>query len=377
VRARVAIIGAGVGGLVAAAALRSRGFEIAVFEQAPRLRQQGSGLGLWTNAASALHELGIANILDGIAEPVQRLVFLSAQGERLNEIRLDRIARRFSAPSVNVHRSELLSAVAGEVREEAITFGARCVGFEQDARGVTVRFDDGDEHRTDLLVSADGAGSAIRRAIHGEDEKETRCWSGWQGVASPGPVELPELAGLFVLNGHALAGLYQLTQGRVHWFLDDPASRLTSERAPAPEVLLERVKGWPPVVRDAVASTPPGSIWYNEVRDLLPYRPWGGGRVTLLGDAAHPMLPTLGQGACQATGDAAALVRHLGSDTDVEAALRAYERRRERRVGPFVYGSRRSATARSIVPARTRDVLLRAAPPRLLSFLFGRIICPK
>ncbi|MDQ3284925.1 MAG: FAD-dependent monooxygenase, partial [Actinomycetota bacterium] len=188
-RARVAIVGAGVGGLVAAAALRSRGFEVVVFEQAPRLRQQGSGLGLWTNAVAALHELGIANILDGIAEPVQRLVFLSAQGERLNEIRLDRIARRFSAPSVNVHRSELLSAVAGEVREEAITFGARCVGFEQDARGVTVRFDDGDEHRTDLLVSADGAGSAIRRAIHGEDEKETRCWSGWQAVASPGPVE--------------------------------------------------------------------------------------------------------------------------------------------------------------------------------------------
>ena len=79
----------------------------------------------------------------------------------------------------------------------------------------------------------------------------------------------------------------------------------------------------------------------------------------MLGDAAHPMLPTLGQGACQAIEDAAALVRHLGSDNEVEAALRAYERRRERRVAPFVYGSRR------------------AAPPRLLSFLFGRIIRPK
>ena len=82
----------------------------------------------------------------------------------------------------------------------------------------------------------------------------------------------------------------------------------------------------------------------------------------MLGDAAHPMLPTLGQGACQAIEDAAALVRHLDSDTDVETALRAYERRRERRVAPFVYGSRRSATARSIVSARTRDVLLRTTP---------------
>ena len=375
-RARVAIVGAGVGGLVAAAALRSRGFEVAVFEQAPRLRQQGSGLGLWTNAVAALHELGITNILDGIAEPVQRLVFLSAEGERLNEIRLDRIARRFSAPSANVHRSELLSAVAGEVGEEAITFGARCVGFEQDAQGVTVRFDDGGEHRTDLLVSADGVGSAIRRALHGEDGKETRCWSGWQGVASPGPAELPKWAGLFVLNGQALAGLYQLTNARVHWFLDDPAPRRTPRNVAVLEVLLERLRGWPPVVRDAVASTSPDSISYNEVRDLLPYRPWGEGRVTLLGDAAHPMLPTLGQGACQAIEDAAALVRCLDSEADVETALRSYERQRLRRVVAFFRASRLSWDLRSRAPASPRDALVRVAPSPLLSFLFGRTIRP-
>jgi 2-polyprenyl-6-methoxyphenol hydroxylase-like FAD-dependent oxidoreductase len=83
-RTRVAIVCAGVGGLVAAAALRSRGFEVVGFEQAPQLRQQGTGLGLWTNAVAALRELGLADILDSIAEPVQRLVFLSGEGERLN-----------------------------------------------------------------------------------------------------------------------------------------------------------------------------------------------------------------------------------------------------------------------------------------------------
>lgn len=375
-RARAAIVGAGVGGLVAAAALRRRGFEVVVFEQASRLRQQGTGLGLWTNAVAALRELGLGDLLEGIAEPVQRLVFLSAEGERLNEIRLDRITRRFSAPSVNVQRSELLSAVAREVGEEIITFGVHCVGFEQDAEGIAVRFVGGGEYRADLLVAADGAGSAIRHAIHGEDGKETRRWSGWQGVASPGPAGLPERAGLFVLNGQALAGLYQLTDDRIHWFLDDPAPRRTSENGPALEVLQERVRGGPPVVRDAVASTPPDSILYNEVRDLLPYRPWGEGRVTLLGDAAHPMLPTLGQGACQAIEDAAALVRCLDSGDDVETALRSYERRRSRRVAAFVRASRRSWDLRSRAPAGPRDALLRATPSRLLSFLFGRTIRP-
>lgn len=375
-RARVAIVGAGVGGLVAAAALRRRGFEVVTFEQAPQLRQQGTGLGLWTNAVAALHELGLGDILDGIAEPVQRLVFLSGEGERLNEIRLDRIARRFSAASVNVQRSELLSVLAREVGEEIITFGARCTGFEQDAEGVAVRLVDGREHRVDLLVAADGAGSAIRRAIHGEDGKETRRWSGWQGVASPGPAGLTERAGLFVLNGQALAGLYQLTNDQVHWFLDDPAPRRTLGNTPALDVLQERVKGWPPVVRSAIASTPPDSILHNEVRDLLPYRPWGEGRVTLLGDAAHPMLPTLGQGACQAIEDAAALVRCLDSDADVEAALRTYERQRSRRVAAFVRASRRSWDLRSRAPAGPRDALVQAAPSNLLSFLFGRTIRP-
>ena len=375
-RERVAIVGAGVGGLVAAAVLRRRGFEVAVFERAPRLRQQGTGLGLWTNAVAALHELGLGDLLDGIAEPVERLVFLSAEGEQLNEIRLDRIARRFSAPSVNVHRSELLSALARCVGEGTITFGARCTGFEQDPDGVTVRFADRSEYRADLLVAADGAGSEIRRAIHGEDGKETRRWTGWQGVASPRLAELPERAGFFVLKGQALAGLYQLTDDRVHWFLDAPASRQALEDASAVEVLQERVRGWPQVVRDAVASTPPDSILYDEVRDLLPYRRWGEGRVTLLGDAAHPMLPTLGQGACQAIEDATALVRCLDSEANVEAALRSYERRRSRRVAAFVRASRRSWDLRSRAPVGPRDALVRVAPSRLLSSLFGRTIRP-
>lgn len=373
---RVAIVGAGVGGLVTAAALRSRGFEVEIFERAPRLRQQGTGLGLWTNAVVALRELGLESLLSGIAEPVERLVFVSAEGDQLNEIRLDRIARRFSAPNVNVHRGELLKALAEAVSSETIAFGKRCVGFEQDADGVSVRFADGTESRADLLVAADGAGSAIRRAIHGEEDgRGTRRWSGWQGVASP--AWLPERAGLFVLSGPGLAGFYQLPGDRVHWFMDDPALPRFAADAPVAEALAERVEGWPPMVREAVAATPPGSMVHNEIHDLLPYRRWGADRVTLLGDAAHPMLPTLGQGACQAIEDAVALVRCLESETgNAEAALRTYEHRRSRRAAAFVRASRRSSDLRQRAPASLRDALVRAAPARLLSSLFARNIRP-
>ena len=371
---RVAVVGAGVGGLTVAAALQGRGVDVTVFEQASELREQGTGLTLWTNAVAALREMGLAQPLNGIAEPVERMVFLSSSGECLNEAQLERGTGRLSEPTVNVHRGELLRVLAGLLDEDAIVFGARYAGFEQDGSGITVRFADGTEHRADLLVAADGAGSQVRRAIHGEeDRRRGRRWSGWQGVAPSRPAGLPVRAVCAVLSGRAVAGLYPLADGRVHWFLDDHAPRGTKTVG----TLLARLGNWPPVVREAIAATTPESVSYNEVRDRRPLRGrWGVGRVTLLGDAAHPMLPTLGQGACQAIEDAATLVRCLGAEAGVEAALRDYEWLRSRRAASFVRASCRAAAARSGAPERLRDALLGKMPPPLLSSLFRRCIRP-
>jgi 2-polyprenyl-6-methoxyphenol hydroxylase-like FAD-dependent oxidoreductase len=375
---RVAVVGAGVGGLTVAAALRRRGLDVSVFEQAPGLREQGTGLGLWTNAVAAFRELGLEGLLEGIVEPIEHMRFLSARGEQLTEIGLERTARRFRASSVNVHRGELLGALAAAVGDGVIEFDARCVGFEQDAGGVTARFADGSERRADLLVGADGSGSTIRRLVRGEDDPGgTRSWSGWQGVAPQRPAGFPERTGLFVLSP-VFMGIYLLTDGRVHWFLDDPAPPAPSARAvpEAKELPTSILEGLPSMAREVVAATPSGLLVYDQVRDLTPFKRWGTGRATLLGDAAHPMLPTLGQGACQAIEDAAALIRHIYLGTDVEAALRAYEHRRSRKTAVLVRSSRHSAAARRALPAGLRDALIRATPSRLLSFLFGRLIRP-
>lgn len=254
----MAVVGAGVGGLTVAAALRCRGFDVSVFERAPRLREQGTGLGLWTNAVAALRELGLISLLDGIAEPIERMGFLSGRGERLAEIRLERTVRRFGASNVNLHRGELLGTLADAVGDDAIEFDARCVGFEQDVDGVTARFADGTERRADLLIGADGAGSTLRRLIRGKDDLSgARSWSGWQqGVAPRRPDGFPERTGLFVLPP-VFMGLYLLTVDRVHWFLDDPAPSEPPAFAPeAKELPASVVKGLPPVAREAVAATP-------------------------------------------------------------------------------------------------------------------------
>lgn len=398
---KVAIAGAGVGGLTLAAALEGRGFEVTVYEQSPGLRQQGSGLSLYTNAVSALRGLGLWGVVEGIAEPVERMLALSAGGRVLTELDVGHASRRFSAPNVNVHRGELLAALGDAVSGGTIAFGARCVGFDQDEGGVRLRFADGAEARADLLVAADGAGSAVRSAVHAtkgtaSSERATgdreRRWSGWQGVAPSRPGGVPEDACAFVLNGRAVAGLLPLRGGRLHWFVDDPRSRrhvqnvqgLTQDEQvyDALEEMTGALEAWPPLVRDTVAKTPPGSVSYDTIRDRLPPQPpqqWGEGRVTLLGDAAHPMLPTLGQGACQSIEDAVALVKRLEvskTDGNIEVALREYERVRSKRAAAFVRASRSSSDFRSRMPPALRDAVIRAAPRRLLSYSFARSISP-
>lgn len=390
---KVAIVGAGVGGLTLATALELQGFEVAVYEQAPGLRQQGSGLSLYTNAVAALRDLDLWDVVENISEPVERMLAVSSRGRLLTEVDMERIARRFSAPNVNVHRGELLAALCGAVGEATITFGFRCIGFGRDGDKVRLRFDDGTEVLADVLVGADGAGSSLRTAIHGEGAaggsrgtsgEGGRSWAGWQGVASPRPAGVRGDACTFVLGGRAVAGLLPLSGGRLHWFVDDHRDPRNPERvsedapghSPAHEAL-ERVIGtWPPVVGEAVARTPPESISYDTIRDRIPPRQWGEGRVTLLGDAAHPMLPTLGQGACQSIEDAAALVECLGTGGEVESSLREYERRRSSRAAAFVRASRSSSDFRSRTPPAVRDAVMRAVPRRLLSYSFGRTISP-
>lgn len=377
--ARVGVVGAGIGGLTLAAALKNRGFEVEVFEQAPELRQQGSGLSLYTNAVAVLHDIGLEEVLEGIAEPVERMLALSARGSVLTELDTGSTSQRFSAPNVNVHRGELLAALSGTVGEENITFGSQCVGFERDTDGVRLSFADGTESPADLLVAADGAGSVVRNSIHGEKAGEgARHWAGWQGIASSRPAGVPEQACVFVLSGHSVAGLLPLTEGRLHWFIDDPAAKKPaadeSGNNQASELLEKLAEDWPPVVREAVSATLPDSVTYDRVRDRIPTQQWGEGRVTLLGDAAHPMLPTLGQGACQSIEDAAVLVRCLGAETD--AALREYERVRSKRATAFVRASRRSSDFRSRMPPALRDAVMRAVPRRLLSYAFNHSISP-
>ena len=156
------VIGGGIGGLAAAVALRKVGMAVTVFERAPEICEVGAGLSLWSNAVTALRRLGLESRITELGSPVARMQVVTASGQVLSEITIEELSRKAGAPSLCVHRADLLRTFAEALELSVIRTNATCVGFEQHSDVVTARFADGQSESGDLLLGAGGIQSAIR-----------------------------------------------------------------------------------------------------------------------------------------------------------------------------------------------------------------------
>jgi 2-polyprenyl-6-methoxyphenol hydroxylase-like FAD-dependent oxidoreductase len=342
-RARTIIVGAGIGGLTAAIALRQAGADPLVVERAPSLEalQLGAGLHLWTNALQALRQLGLAEQVAAIGTPMRTQRYLDWRGRSLGTLDVEGISHRLGAPTVGVSRPQFHRVLADALDGTQVRLGAACVGFEQDRRGVTVRFDDGTEERGDVLVGADGIGSVVRRQLHGPTPPVYAGYTAWRAICDFSHPRVP-VGEMWIHWGRGARILhYHVSGQRLYWLAlvkapqggsDPPGGR---RRA-----VTERYRGWPEPIEAMLASTDESAISRADVVDRDPIGHWGTGRVTLLGDAAHPMTPNLAQGAGQAIEDGVALARALDEDADAVAALRTYEQRRAERANGLSETSR-------------------------------------
>ncbi|MEV8536633.1 FAD-dependent monooxygenase [Streptomyces sp. NPDC051211] len=330
----VAVIGAGIGGLAAAMVLRRAGLHVDVYEQAPVLSEVGAGLHLAPNGSRLLHRLGLGERLREVAVRPEALeVRLWDSGRVVDRQRMgDAWEAAFGSPHYTVHRADLHRILADQVPAESIHPGHRCTGFAEDEDGVRIDFADATSRRADLLVAADGVHSVVRRATAGPEQP---VWSGTAAIRGVVPLDrLPGLAAdtMFVWTGaqeRLLAA--PVRSGRELSFVavvPDPADRGDSWTRPGdPEALARLLAGWEPAVRGLAAAVEEAGHWTLYDREALAC--WSTARTTLLGDAAHPMLPHHGQGASQALEDAVALAGCLTREPDgpgrVAAALRQYE----------------------------------------------------
>jgi salicylate hydroxylase len=343
---KLLVAGAGIGGLTAALAALRRGIDVEVYEQAPELKEVGAGLQLAANGTRALYALGVGEELKALScEAAGKEIRLWNTGETWKLFDLGKASvERFGYPYFTVYRPDLLAVLVAAIRRlkaDAIHLGAKCAGFTQDAGSVTLKLEHG-EARGDALVGADGVHSTIRQVLLGADRAEFTGIVAWRGIV---PVEkLPRhMARMVGSNwvgpgGHVVH--YPLRAGALMNFVgaldrDDWRIESWSARGTTAELAAD-FKGWHEDVHALIRSIPVPYKWALMVRP--PMERWTSGRVTLLGDACHSMLPALAQGAIMAIEDGFILARCLEAFALPEALVR-YENARRARTRRTVEGS--------------------------------------
>lgn len=328
------IIGGGIGGITAALALRRAGIDAHVYERVAALREVGAGLGVWTNAMRVLDQLGVGDRVREIARPLRIAEVASSSGKVLARTLIHEAVGEADAANFILHRADLHNVLLEALPPEALHLDAPCTAIEQDDDGVTVRFGNGEHARAAIAIGADGLHSVVRRQLWGEEALRYSGQTCYRGIA---PIAPPEPQLIREIQGPGLrAAICPMDDQRVYWWAainapaderDEPGQRLSA--------LLEAYAGWPFSLPEVIAATQ-GPILRNDLVDRAPRSTWGKGRVTLLGDAAHPMLPNLGQGACSAIEDALVLARCMLEHGTNPEALQHYERERMPRTTDFV-----------------------------------------
>jgi 2-polyprenyl-6-methoxyphenol hydroxylase-like FAD-dependent oxidoreductase len=352
-RPRIAIIGAGIGGLTTAIALQQFGFKPEIFEQAPVLLDVGAAIALWSNAMRVLRKLKLEDQVSHKAGVIEQIRWVDQHGRVINNVDL----RSSEVPSVALHRADLQKILVDAVPASSIHLGNTLIDYKTNGNTVITTFSNGNVFESDVLIGADGIHSRVRSELINDAAPIYRGYTVWRGISSVRPASIPAGTAVEIQGRGKRFGIGPVGSGKIGWWATANAANTSTtvserttptrwklgERAvPTQDVqreLLGMFDGWFRPVLQLIEATPSSSILKTGAFDRPSSAVWSSGAVTLLGDAVHPTTPNLGQGGCLAIEDALVLARSLNEFAPDEA-FKKYERLRRGRTSKIARGSR-------------------------------------
>lgn len=357
------IIGAGIGGLTLAIALKQRGIPVRVFEQAPELRAVGAGINLACNAMQVYKALGLRSQLEAVGHLCQSMQVTDQHLHPLSNIDIQPFAQRFAVGNIAIHRAALQEVLAAQLSPDELHLGKKLVEMQESTAGVQLIFADATQLRSQCVVGADGIHSVVRQQWFKQGEiRQTHqiCWRGVAAMPLPSPFQ-GQLTECWGSGGRF--GFVQVDAQRTYWFA--VMRKSAGNNSVRRQQLIDTYRSFHPLITDILFTTPEDGIHEAPLADLTGLTSWHRGRVALIGDAAHATTPNLGQGACQAIEDAWVLAHYIAEQENVERAFERFQRTRQAKVKQVVNTSwtvGQMAHWQNPLAIRLRNALMRMVP---------------
>ena len=332
-RLRILVVGAGVSGIAVARGLLRDGHNVTVFDQRPNVTAGGGAVTIWSNGATVLEQLGVD--MTGAGQQLSTVRVMTASGRPVATVDLDAMVNRLGASVRMVPRRVLLERLLEGFPADRVRCGSRAVSVVSGQDGVRVDFEDGSWCQGDLLIGADGLHSVVRNVVGARPATPTG-WCSWQGLVTLPRIAEPRVATMMI-GEHGNLGLWPAGGSDLQWWFDLPWSPGFLRPHRPIEMIRSHFTGWSDLSDEVLAALTDDDLLpspFPHFRHPIPRA--GRGAVTLLGDAAHTMAPTLAQGTNQALLDAMVLRKALSGarkdNGDIATALRWYENTRRRKV---------------------------------------------
>lgn len=338
------IIGAGIGGMSAAVALKQAGIASEIFEAVEVIKPVGAAISVWPNGVKCMNHLGMGYIMDQAGGPMQQMAYLDGHtGATMTQFSLAPLVEAVHERPCPVSRAELQNMMIDHWGRDQIHFGKRVARIEQSSSHITAYFTDGTEATGDFLIAADGTHSVVRPSILGySPERRYAGYVNWNGLVDIDESIAPANQWTTFVGEGKRVSLMPIANNRFYFFFDVPLPKgLAEDRTTVIADLSRYFAGWCAPVQKLISRIQPETTNRIEIHDIEPFEKLVSGRVALLGDAGHSTTPDIGQGGCAALEDAIVLGQVMQQVESIEDALLSYEQQRCGRVKDLVLKARK------------------------------------